>query len=320
MSAAAEQANASAVVFAYHEIGVHCLEALLELGFDIRLVVTHPDEESENIWFSSVAKLAGQNDIPVIAPADPNSVMVIRQVAACHPQFLFSFYYRKILAQELLNIPRRGAFNLHGSLLPKYRGRVPVNWAIINGEKETGVSLHRMVTRPDAGNLVAQRSVPILLNDTARDVFAKLVCAAEKLILRTVPKMVDGTAREIPQDLSQGSYFGARRPEHGRIDWRLSAREIHNLIRAVAPPYPGAFFDAGDQRIFILGSYYRGLAARSPAARIYWQDGVAWADCRDGRRFLITEFRTDGHLLDQPAFHELFGEILPLTNETPGKA
>lgn len=309
------QSPTRAVVFAYHDIGVRCLEALLELGVDIGLVVTHTDQPSENIWFASVAALARKNHIPVITPEDPNTAEIIRQVAAAQPQLLFSFYYRSMLGAELLNIPTQGAFNVHGSLLPRYRGRVPLNWAIIKGEKETGVSLHRMVARPDAGNLVAQQSVPILFNDTALDVFRKLVCAAEQVILQAVPKLIDGSAEEKPQDLSQGSYFGGRRPEDGRIDWRQPARRIHDLIRAVAPPYPGAFFNIHQHRIFILGSYYRALPARSSSPCIYWQDGLAWADCSDGRRFLITDGSIDDSSWDEEIFRQLFGEVLTLAKE-----
>jgi methionyl-tRNA formyltransferase len=173
-----------------------------------------------------------------------------------------------------------------------------------------------MVIKPDAGDLVAQRAVPILVNDTASDVFRKLVCAAEQLILRSVPTLIDGSARETPQDLSQGSYFGGRRPEDGRIDWRRPAREIHNLIRAVAPPYPGAFFDAGKRRILVLGSYYRGLRARSPVPRLYWQNGMAWADCSDGRRLLLTALHLDNSALNEERFAQLFGNTLPLGAQT----
>jgi len=301
---------AGAVVFAYHDIGVRCLEALLDLGVDIRLVVTHEDDPSENIWFASVAEVARKNDVAVITPEDVNHAEVIARVAAAEPDFLFSFYYRLMLGDDLLRLPVRGAFNLHGSLLPRYRGRVPVNWAIISGETETGVSLHRMESKPDAGDLVAQRSVPILINDTALEVFRKLVCAAEQTILQSVPDLIDGSAKETPQDLQKGSYFGGRRPEDGRIDWRRSAREIHNLIRAVAPPYPGAFFNAGDQQIFVLGSYYRDLPARTEGPCLYWKNGNFWADCTDGRRLLLTELRAEGAVLQEGRFIQLFGERL----------
>jgi methionyl-tRNA formyltransferase len=312
MKRLAKNPAARAVVFAYHDIGVRCLEALLDLGLDIPLVVTHPDNEFENIWFASVAELAGKNGLPCITPSNVNGPEVLAQVSDAEPDFLFSFYYRTMLGEDMLRTPCKGAFNLHGSLLPRYRGRVPVNWAIINGERETGVSLHRMVIKPDAGPLVAQQSVPILANDTALDVFRKLVCAAERVILQAVPGLIDGSAQETPQDLRTGDYFGGRRPEDGRIDWGRSAWEIHNLIRAVAPPYPGAFFDVGGQRIFVLGSYYRDLPARSATPCLYWRNGMVWADCIDGQRLLITELRTEGSIVHQQRFRSLFGDTLLL--------
>jgi len=300
----------SAVVFAYHDIGVRCLEALLALGLEIRLVVTHEDDKSEEIWFGSVEKTARANGIPVITPENPNAPDVVGQVARCEPDFIFSFYYRNMLATELLDIPKKGAFNVHGSLLPKYRGRVPVNWAIIHGESESGVSLHRMVSKPDAGNLVAQRAVPVLINDTAYDVFQKLTGAAEAKIFYTVPEMIAGTAREIPLDLAKGSYFSGRKPEDGLIEWSQSALQIHNLIRAVAPPYPGAFFYAGGHRVEVLGSYFRGDRASSPGAGIYIENGNFQADCRDGHRFEITLLKIDGAQVDQKLFSQFFGDRL----------
>src|SRR5512141_2529757 len=129
-----------AVVFAYHNVGVRCLSVLLAHGLKVELVVTHTDNPSETIWFDSVAELAARHDIPVITPDDPNTPETVEQIRALQPDFLFSFYYRNMLKKDILDIPARGAFNMHGSLLPKYRGRVPVNWAIIRGEKETGAT------------------------------------------------------------------------------------------------------------------------------------------------------------------------------------
>ena len=275
----------SAVVFAYHDIGVRCLKALVDLNFDVRLVVTHQDRPSEEIWFDSVALTAEHYEIPVITPEDPNVAQVEEQVRQAGADFLFSFYYRNLLGQAMLDASRRGAFNVHGSLLPKYRGRVPVNWAVLHGERRCGVTLHRMDIKPDAGNIVAQVSVPVLTNDTAFDVFQKLKCAAESLILHSVPKLVDGSFTETPQELSKGRYFTGRKPEDGRIDWSLPAREIHNLVRAVAPPFPGAFFHHEGHRVEILGSLFRGEKALSQRACIYVDQGVFWADCQDGHRF-----------------------------------
>jgi len=296
-----------AVVFAYHDVGVRGLSVLLAQGVDVRLVVTHVEDPAEAIWFSSVAELAALNDIPVITPADPNASEVIERVIGCQPDVLFSFYYRQLLGAELLQIPVIGAYNLHGSLLPKYRGRAPVNWAVLHGETETGASLHRMEVKPDAGALVGRQAVAILPNDTALTVFRKVTCAAEQLLLRCVPLLLQGRAQETALDLSAGSYFGGRRPEDGRIDWHRPASSIHNLIRAVAPPYPGAFFIVKGIRLQVLGSYYRARPARSRAVRLYWLDGRCYADCVDDRQLELTAIAVAGKTLDEQGFRARFG-------------
>jgi methionyl-tRNA formyltransferase len=240
---------------------------------------------------------------------------VIERVAACVPDYVFSFYYRQMLGQQILDIPAKGAFNMHGSLLPKYRGRVPVNWAIINGEKETGVSLHRMELKPDAGNLLAQAPVSILRNDTAHDVFQKLKCASENLLLEVIPEMLADRIFETPLNLEEGSYYSGRKPEDGRIDWSKSASEIHNLIRAVAPPYPGAFFNTDSCRVDILGSYNRGEKARNTEPCIYIEGESLQADCADGMRFMITHLQVDGSKADSSLFQKAFGRRLVIDME-----
>lgn len=300
------------VVFAYHQVGVRCLSQLLAAGVDVRLLVTHRDQPGETIWWDSVAQLAGHADIPVITPDDPNGAATLEQVRRAAPELIFSFYYRHMLKGPLLAIPPRGAFNMHGSLLPKYRGRVPVNWAILHGERESGASLHRMEIRPDAGNLIDKQRVSILPNDTAHDLFLKLVCAAEVVLERSLPGLLDGSVREIPLDLAAGSYFGGRRPEDGCIDWSRDAWSTHNLIRALAPPYPGAWSDTAAGRLMILGSYWRNQAAAGDNVRLYWQAGRCYADCADGRRIELTRLELDGETLDEYAFRACFGAELQL--------
>lgn len=304
--------NNSAVVFAYHNVGVRGLAALLANGFEVKLVVTHTDSAKENIWFDSVEDLAKKNDIPVIKPQDPNTKETVEQIQRLAPHWLFSFYYRHMLNAPLLAIPSMGAFNMHGSLLPKYRGRVPVNWAIIHGETETGASLHRMALKPDAGDLLDQQSVPILPNDSAAEVFQKITCAAETVLMRTLPKMLDGSAEEIPLQLEKGSYFGGRKPDDGLIDWSRSALQVHNLIRAVAPPYPGAFVEIDGKRLILLGSYFRQDPAIAARPRLYWEEGRLWADCQDGKRLLITASEWDGRPLTEQYFKQNFGTELLL--------
>lgn len=300
------------VVFAYHQVGVRCLSLLLAAGVDVRLVVSHRDNPDENVWWDSVAELAGHAGIPLITPDDPNGPAVLERVREAAPELLFSFYYRHMLGAELLALPSRGAFNMHGSLLPRYRGRVPVNWAILHGERESGASLHRMEIRPDAGNLVDQQRVGILPNDTAHDLFMKLVCAAETVLERSLPGLLAGTATETPLDLAAGSYFGGRRPEDGRIDWSRGAWEIHNLIRALAPPYPGARTETAAGRLLILGSYWRDQGATGDNARIYWRSGRCYVDCADAKRIELTRLELDGEVLDERLFRDRFGAELPL--------
>ena len=189
-----------AVVFAYHNVGVRCLSVLLAQGVDVACVVTHLDSPNETIWFESVAALARLHGIPVITPDDPNDPAVVADLARLKPDFIFSFYYRLMLKAALLNLPSRGAFNMHGSLLPQYRGRTPVNWAIIHGETASGASLHEMVEKPDAGGILAQQAVPILPNDTALEVFNKVTLAAEMTLDHVLPKLLAGSIQAPPQD------------------------------------------------------------------------------------------------------------------------
>ena len=152
------------IFMGYHNIGYACLEALIELGRElgdeIVAVVTHADDPRENIWFASVRQLAFENYLPVYQPANPNDPAFVAAMQALQPDWLFSCYYRHMLKQPVLDLPRLGALNLHGSLLPRYRGRCPVNWVLVHGETETGITLHYMEAKADRGDIVAQNGHP----------------------------------------------------------------------------------------------------------------------------------------------------------------
>ncbi|MGC4027428.1 MAG: formyltransferase [Steroidobacteraceae bacterium] len=229
-----------AIVFGYHDVGVRCLEVLLSGGVEIPLVVTHADDPAEQRWFASVRETALAYGLETIIPATVDEELQ-RRIAGLAPDFIFSFYYRSLLPLPVLQAARRGALNMHGSMLPAFRGRAPVNWAILSGATHSGATLHHMVERADAGDIVDQLAVPILQNDDARQVMGKVTVAAEIVLARSLPKLIDGSAVRRPQDLSAGRYFGRRGPQDGLIDWSRSARSIHDLVRAVAPPFPGAF-------------------------------------------------------------------------------
>ena len=298
----------SAVVFAYHDVGVRCLSVLLAHGVAVRHVYTHADDPNENIWFGSVAELARLHGIPVTLIGSAGHPGLAEAVAALKPDFLFSFYYRFMLPVAVLSVPARGAYNMHGSLLPKYRGRVPINWAIIQGERETGATLHEMVAKPDAGRLVDQQAVPILPNDTALDVFRKATVAAEMVLHRTLPKLIADTALMTPQNLAAGSYFGGRKPEDGRVNWTWGAQQVHDLIRAVAPPYPGAFCDIKGQRLMWLGSFLTGQS--QPATRgatLYAADDSLYVQCADGGILRLLAAEIDGQPLTAQNISTLLG-------------
>lgn len=305
-----------AVVFAYHEVGVRCLKVLLAHGVDVALVVTHEDNPAERIWFGSVAATAREHGLPVIAPADANDEPTFAAVLACRPDFLFSFYFRQMLAPRLLEAAPRGAYNMHGSLLPRYRGRVPVNWAVLHGERRTGATLHRMEARPDRGAIVAQQTVPILPDDTAGEVFAKVTVAAEIALDGCLPALLAGTAPHHEQDQAQASYFGGRRPEDGRIDWSQPAARIHDLVRAVAPPYPGAYAAFDDVTIRILRTLRTQPSPplASPdalTAGLFAAHDALWLRAGDGAVLRVLAAECDDQPLDARGFAARFGASLP---------
>jgi len=240
-----------AVVFGYHTMGCLGFEALLHHGFEIAAVLTHHDSPGEEVWWGSLAALARERSVEVLFPTTLKDPALEEVLTSLAPDFIFSFYYRHMIPVRLLQRAPRGAYNLHGSLLPHYRGRAPVNWVLVNGERETGVSLHRMVGAADAGDLVDTERVAIAGEDTAFSLFTKLEKAAARLLDRALPALRDGTAVERPQDLASGSYFGGRRPEDGRIDWAWPARRVYDLVRAVTHPYPGAFTTIGDRKLMV---------------------------------------------------------------------
>jgi len=247
-----------AVVFAYHDVGVNCLKALLNAGIQVDLVVTHQDDPNENVWFGSVAKLCAEKNIPFITPSANELAGLIPKIQTLAPDYIFSFYYRFMIPEQILVCAKIAALNMHGSLLPKYRGRAPVNWAILHGETETGATLHVMEAKPDAGDIVGQAAVSIDPDETATDVFAKVSQAAVSVIDSVLPSLLQGIVPRKTNELQKGSYFGGRKPADGQIDWHQTAKQVHDLVRAVAPPYPGAFTDYEDKTMIVARTSLKG--------------------------------------------------------------
>ncbi|WP_312118549.1 bifunctional UDP-4-amino-4-deoxy-L-arabinose formyltransferase/UDP-glucuronic acid oxidase ArnA [Kosakonia cowanii] len=257
-----------AVVFAYHDMGCVGVQALLDAGFDIAAIFTHADNAQENAFFGSVARLAAERGIPVYAPDDVNHPLWVDRITELKPEVIFSFYYRNLLGEAILNSARIGAFNLHGSLLPAYRGRAPLNWVLVNGETQTGVTLHRMVSRADAGAIIAQQAVEIADADDALSLHRKLTESAKHLLEGILPTLKSGTFSETAQDESKASYVGRRTPEDGRLEWEKPAQTLHNLVRAVSDPWPGAFSFVGTHKFIVWKSRVRSDVAPARAGTV----------------------------------------------------
>jgi methionyl-tRNA formyltransferase len=299
----------SAIVFAYSEVGHRCLQVLLDHDVQVPLVFTHEDQPGERRWFASVADLARWRGVRTVTPTQPAAPEWLAEIRRGAPDYLLSFYYRSMLPSSLLQLPRWGALNMHGSLLPQYRGRAPVNWAIANGATRTGATLHYMAARPDAGPIVAQEAVAIGPNDDALAVSMSVAAAAARLLAATLPAMALGPPPGKAMDVAAGSYFGARGPEDGRIQLDWPGLRVHAMIRAVAPPFPGAFVEVGSRRVTFGSSRLTGAPARYPAAApcLYASDGQLFMECQDGVRLLIGSVHVDGTALDGRGFQARFG-------------
>jgi methionyl-tRNA formyltransferase len=297
----------SAVVFAYSEVGFRCLQVLLDQGVRVPLVFTHEDQAGEQHWFASVADLARSRGVRVVTTAQPAAPEWLAEIRRLAPDYILAAYYRAMLPPSLLALARWGALNMHGSLLPAYRGRAPVNWAIANGETRTGATLHYMVAKPDAGPIVAREVVPIGPDDDALAVSRAVAGAAAHLLAASLPVLAQGPPAGEPMDLAAGSYFGGRRPEDGRIDPHWPGARVHAMIRAVAPPFPGAFVEDAGRRVVFGSSRLDGRCAPQPGLCLHAGDGRLLLDCRDGVRLQIGHVLIDGGTLDARKFQARFG-------------
>lgn len=232
-----------AIVCAYSSVGHGALAGLLDAKIEVQALYTYP-QPAEDAWFEAPAVLAERHGIPVRMVPDFNADCVFETVQAEAPDLLLSFYFREMIQTRFLDLPRLGAFNLHGSLLPAYRGRAPINWTLVRGEAETGITLHQMTPRPDDGDILGQVRMPIAWDETALSLTLRMAEAGRQLVREVIPGIVQGNLQPLPQSgMGPSSYFGGRRPADSRLDFGMSAREAFDQIRAVADPWPNAFLE-----------------------------------------------------------------------------
>jgi methionyl-tRNA formyltransferase len=291
---------ATAIVCAYSPVGREALAGLLEAGVRVLALYTY-EQGSDEAWFTPPEALAREHGIPVFKEPRFNEDHVQGAIRALNPDFLFSFYFREMIQARFLELPRLGAYNLHGSLLPHYRGRVPINWVLLKGESQTGVTLHAMTPKPDDGDILGRAILPIAWDETALSLTLRAAAAGRELIRSVVPGLVDGTAERISQrSLGPSTYFGGRKPEDGRLDLDGPARDGFNLIRAVADPWPNAFVAAPGGAVQV--SWALPSAARCPPGQFRETPEGVLLGFADGA-LRLHALRKDGVRSERPTEH-----------------
>jgi methionyl-tRNA formyltransferase len=248
--------------------GIACLEVLAHS--DRHNVVYAMAQKGESGWYSSIGQIADELSVPNSIIENPNSPEFLEKLRGLSPELVVMCGYSKIVGADFRKIPKYGCINLHASALPFYRGAAPLNWALINGEREIGLSIYQVDKGIDTGPILAQTKFEVGFRDTIRDVSERVLEIYPEMLLRVCDDIELGRANPQPQDLNSGSYFTKRRSEDGRIIWNLMEDvQIHNLVRALSPPYPCAFFyrGSGGQKIKVLEAdverkEYRGISGR----------------------------------------------------------
>lgn len=232
------------------EVGLPRLLRLLPPGL-VRAVVRAEVRPAAAPLLEALAEERGVPLLVQLPPADPRSTGLVRALRELSPDLLLVDSYSLRLGPELLDAAALGGLNVHGALLPRHRGANPTQWALIDDDRETGVTVHRMTQSLDEGDILAQARVPIRFTDTWVDVNRRISRSTEALLARELPRILAGDLRGVPQDEAQASYRPRRRPEDGRIDWTARSLDVYNLIRALVAPHPGAFYERGARRVVI---------------------------------------------------------------------
>ncbi len=272
------------------------LQQLHQSNHNVQLVVTQPDRPKGRGRESSpppVKKFAAENGLPILQPEKSANSEVAQTLSELNADIFIVVAFGQILKENLLTLPRHFCMNLHSSLLPKYRGAAPINWAIINGETETGVTTMKMDAGLDTGDILLTDRVPIHSEEDAQSLHDTLATKGASLVLETLRQLETGTLKPLPQDSSLSSYAPKLKKEDGLICWDESASTIHNRARGLSP-WPGAFSFLGPKRLSIRKTeIITGEASDSPGSIIRTSDRGIEVGTRDGR-ITITELQPEG--------------------------
>lgn len=308
------------VMFGYQTWGHRTLQALLDSGHEVVMAVTHPksDHVYEKIWDDSVADLAEKQGIPVLLRNRPDDPELLAKLGELAPDLIVANNWRTVLPPEIFDLPAHGTLNIHDSLLPAYAGFSPLIWALLNDEREVGVTAHRMNAELDAGDVLLQRAVPVGARDTVTDLFRRTVDLITPVVHESLGLIASGRAEWIPQDRSRASFFHKRSLEDSRIDWTWPAEDLERLIRAQSDPYPNAFTHHRGQRIRIVEAEVSEGCYGGTPGRIFIREGdgivvVAGAEARSGRLrgLLVKRVRTgDGSEIAATEYFRTMGGYL----------
>ena len=226
-------------------MGHDCLEKLMELGIQVDAIFTFAPDQHET-WEKSVDTIARKNNIPLFSPED----LTVKKIKSLNPELILVVGYRKLFPQEILDIPKFGIIGLHASILPHLRGQAPLNWAIINGDSEAGITMFFMDRGIDSGDIIAQKRTKIQDSDNITNLKQRVNGLAVELISENIISVLNGTVKRIKQPI-KATYGCQRIPDDGKIDWVNDSKYIFNLIRASEPSYP-AFTFLNSKKLFIL--------------------------------------------------------------------
>ncbi len=234
--------------------GYAVLKKLIAVNAQIAGILCLVEDSHEEQFHPRVGDIAKEHNIPIFYSSDVKSPAYAAVITKINPDIVFVIGWRYLITKEAYSLPPKGTLIIHDSLLPTYRGFAPMNWAIINGETKTGVTLFHIADGVDCGPIVDQMATDILLTDTAQTVDEKIITLYEEIITRNLAALENGTAKSTPQDESAATYTCKRTPKDGEINWQASALQIHNLIRALTHPFPGAYTTLQGKTVQIWGS------------------------------------------------------------------
>lgn len=280
------------------DFAVPSLEALVAAGHEVCGVFCQPDKpvgrHQNKLQPPAVKVCAQSHDIPVFQPTKLRDGTTLAQLQELNPELIVVAAYGRILPDDILALPPKGCINVHSSLLPKYRGAAPINWAVINGEKETGVTIMHMATELDAGDIIDQVKTPIAPDENVEAVHDRLAQLGGELLVKVVADIAAGTAKRTPQDHSQATLAPMLSRALSPIDWSRSAKEIHDQVRGLTP-WPATSTDILGDTIKVFAVEEPGIETGKAAGTILAANkaGIDVA-CGDGKVIRLTEIQAPG--------------------------